>query len=90
MYSNYITRSLRFVWDSSKKWTILLLICQFTQAILPLFTLYLTKLLIDSIALSKNNIEFKEVLVYVLLIGFIQFVQAMVGNYQMMISETLA
>ncbi len=84
----YIKQALGFVWKSSKKWTILLLITQLVQALLPLLSLYMTKLIVDSITELQDTGNFELILTYVLIFGFIQLLSAIASNYQQLISET--
>ena len=86
--TRYIKQSLGFVWRSSKKWTILLLLSQVIQAILPLAMLYLTKLIVDSITEIKQSGDFQIILTYILIFGVVHLIQALVQNYQVLISET--
>ncbi|MFK7932382.1 MAG: ABC transporter ATP-binding protein [Saprospiraceae bacterium] len=87
MNFNHILQALQLVWTSSKKWTILLLIAQLMQAILPLINLYLIKLVVDS--LTETGLEdFQSVLQYVLLFGLVQLLIAVIQNYEQLISET--
>lgn len=88
MTSNYILQSLQFVWKSSKKWTILLILIQLVQAILPLAVLYLTKLIVDTITAQQGTPNFSKVLQYVLMFGAIRLVMSILQNYQQLISET--
>lgn len=88
MKEHYILQSLKFVWQSSKKWTILLVLVQLLQAVLPLLGLYLTKLIVDSITLYQNNPNYNEVLKYVLCFGSIRLAMSILQNYQQLISET--
>ena len=88
MTYQYLLKSLLFVWASSRKWTILLLINQFLQALLPLVALYLTKLIVDAVTELGTSKDFSEVIQYVLFFGGIQLIQAILQNYQQLISET--
>lgn len=89
MTYNYIYQSLQFVWQSSKKWTILLLITQILQALLPLVSLYLIKLIVDSVTIfSDTHTDFRGVLPYLLMFGGVQLLLAILQNYQQLISET--
>ena len=84
---HYILKSLRFVWISSKKWTIILLIFHFIQAILPVLSLYMIKLIVDAVTNSSKT-DFSEVIHYILVFGGIQLLQAILQNYRQLISET--
>ncbi len=86
--ASYIKQALLFVWKSSKKWTILLLVSQLVQALLPLALLYLTKLIVDSIAELKQSGDFETILQYILIFGAVQLLGAIVQNYQQLITET--
>lgn len=88
MSLQYIYQALRFVWVSSKKWTILLLVTQLFQAFLPLLSLYLIKLIVDTLTEYQGNSPFSSVLQYVIAFGGIQLVLAIIQNYQQLISET--
>jgi len=88
MTLNYIKQALQIVWKSSKKWTILLLIAQVAQAILPLLLLYLTKLIVDSLTELQASGDFSPILQYIFLFGGIQLLLAIIQNYQQLISET--
>ncbi len=88
MSQHYILQSLQFVWKSSKKWTILLVIAQVLQAILPLALLYLTKLIVDALTEIGTTNDFEPIFYYVLVFGGIQLLLAFIQNYQQLISET--
>ncbi len=47
--------AMRFVWDSGPKLTLLRLVVMVIQGVLPLGTLYLTKLIVDAIALGLTD-----------------------------------
>jgi len=83
-----IRLALKFVWESSKKWTILLIVLQLLQAIIPLALLYLTKLIIDSITELKETGDFQSILTYILIFGAVQLLSALVQNYEQLVSET--
>lgn len=88
MTFNYIKQSLQIVWKSSKKWTVLLLVTQLFQAILPLLLLYLTKLIVDELTEVNNTTDFQIILRYILFFGSVQLLLAIIQNYQQLISET--
>jgi len=90
MKFTYISQALWFVWQSSKKWTILGLIFQLIQAFLPLLSLYLIKLMVDALTQtgSAANADFNVVLQYVIVFGGVQLLIAFLQNYQQLISET--
>lgn len=84
----YISAALNFVWQSSRKWTILLIISQLLQAILPLINLYLIKLIVDEATESQGAEAFNEILYYIVAFGMVKWVQSLIQNYQLLISET--
>ncbi|MEM1121179.1 MAG: ABC transporter ATP-binding protein [Bacteroidota bacterium] len=88
MNHHYILQSLQFVWKSSKKWTIYLLVFQLLQAVLPLASLYLIKLMVDTLTDGGINQGFEDVLKYVFAFGGVQLAMAILQNYQTLISET--
>ena len=71
MTFNYIKQALQIVWKSSKKWTVLLLVSQLLQAILPLLLLYLTKLIVDALTVVDNTTNFSMILKYILFFGVV-------------------
>ena len=88
MSLSYIRQALQFVWKSSKKWTIYLLIAQILQALLPLASLYLIKLIVDTLTIDGVGTDFTLVLQYVVAFGGVQLLLAIIQNYQQLISET--
>ncbi len=94
MKENYkhIVQALLFVWQSSKKWTILRLILLIVQSVLPLSTLYLIKLVVDSITttlqLPVAQRDFSDTIIYVLLFGVIAFINAIANILAQLASET--
>lgn len=64
--------ALRLVWQSSPRWTIARLVLIFIKGLLPLLTIYLTKLIIDTVTLGISNQSqdiFAEVLPLLILAG---------------------
>ena len=64
--------ALRLVWQSSPRWTIARLVLVFIKGILPLLTIYLTKLIIDTVTLGISNEKqdiFTQVLPLLILAG---------------------
>src|SRR5262249_37879643 len=51
IFASNILRYLNFIWHSSPKWSILSILLVVLQGVLPLITLYLVKLAVDSVAL---------------------------------------
>lgn len=88
MYLTNIRQALEFVWHSSKKWTILLIVTQLMQALLPLVALYLIKLIVDSLTEVGADADFRPAIQYVLMFGGIHLLMAVIDNFQQLISET--
>jgi len=65
--------ALRLIWQSSPGWTIVRLVLLILQGILPLFSLYLTKLIIDtvtdSLTVADKTTIFRQVLFLLILAG---------------------
>ncbi len=75
--------ALRLVWQSAPGWTAASLSITFLQGVLPLATLYLTKLVLDSAATgltAANKAQaFGQTLVYVALSGGVQLFSALLS-----------
>jgi len=70
----YFIRSLQFVWQASKYWTIAKLVLLLIQALLPLASLYLMKLIVDQVSFNlqeANTQDFSEVVWLVIAWGSI-------------------
>src|SRR5665647_1396262 len=66
-----IGRSLRFVWQSTKGWTIANSILVVIQGVLPLLPLYLMKLIVDAVTAGLTAPDKAAALRHVmLLVGF--------------------
>ena len=86
-------RALRFVWQSSKGWTLVSGVLTLIQGILPLLPLYLTKLMVDAVtagvAAPDKVAALRHVLLLVALLGgialftfLIRLIVAMVSEWQ--------
>jgi ATP-binding cassette subfamily B protein len=66
-----LSRAVRLVWQSSRRWTVLSIVLFTGQAVLPLAGLYLLKLILDhaAAALETNNTGFRDIAVLVVLAG---------------------
>ena len=51
-----LNRALKLIWQSSPTWTIARLILLTIQSILPLLSLYLMKVIIDTVQVGAKNI----------------------------------
>ncbi len=87
IFKNHILEALKLVWVASKKWTLLSIIFQIVQAMLPLVILYLMKLIVDTLTENTGSVEFSHIMKYMLLFGLVHFVQSIVQNFQQLASE---
>ena len=51
----HLIRALHFVWESGPKWTLASAALVLIQGLLPLLTLYLMKLLVDTLTLNLKR-----------------------------------
>ena len=72
---------------ASKKWTIVGIIFQVIQAILPLIILYLTKLIVDTLTEQSGQIDFSLILKYIGVFGLVHLLQSVISNYQQLVTE---
>ena len=76
--------ALRLVWQSSPGWTIARVILVLIQGILPLASIYLTKLVIDTVTTNLNKIEptevFDKVLPLLILAGLLTIITTLCGS----------
>jgi len=72
----YLRRALHLVWQSSPRWTIANLILSFIQGVLPLLSLYLTKLLVDTVSssLTQNPQALQQIIELVVVTGVIALI----------------
>lgn len=83
-------RALRLVWESSAHWTLFNLGLVLVQAALPLVVLYLTKLVVDSVAAgvtSSGDTDFQRVLLYIGLAAVAGLLSAAAGSAATLIAE---
>jgi len=86
-YKNHIYKALLLVWQASKKWTVINIIFQVIQAILPLLILYLTKLIVDTLTEKSGQIDFSLILKYIGVLGLVHLLQTVITNYQQLATE---
>ncbi len=86
-----LQRAIRLVWQSAPVWTVANLILLVVQGILPLLSLYLMKLLVDTvtvgIASSNHTAHFSQVLLLVSLAGIIALLSDMCRSLAGFVSE---
>lgn len=85
-----LIHTLRLVWQSTRRWTIAYLLILGLQSVLPLGILYLTKLIVDTIAESVQNSEISagHGLLYIGLLGSILLLQSGLNIAAQYIRET--
>lgn len=74
-----LNRALKLIWQSSPTWTIARLILLTIQSILPLLSLYLMKVIIDTVAASLNTktTALSQVFLLIALTGLINLIIAL-------------
>lgn len=76
--------ALRLVWQSSPRWTISRIFLLVIQGILPLVSIYITKLIIDAVAVGFNNTDktavFHQVISLVILAGGVTLITSLCNS----------
>ena len=88
-FASNIFRYLSFIWHSGPRWTIASLLVVVIQGVLPLLTLYLLKLAVDSVegTLGYDTIfGFKSVTVFIALLGTATLLEATSSSVDRLIS----
>jgi ATP-binding cassette, subfamily B, bacterial len=85
----FLRRALRLVWESARGWTLANILLLLIQAVLPLASLYLMKLLVDAVTLSlqAHSPAFKPILGLVLALGGVSLLSALVSSLSMLVTE---
>jgi ATP-binding cassette subfamily B protein len=87
-------RALRLVWESGSGWTIASVAVLVVQAILPLLSFYLMKLVVDAvttgIATSDKGAAFGQVAFLIGLAGIVTLVSHLCGSIEELVSEAQA
>src|ERR1700752_4652876 len=80
----HLPRALALVWQVARPWTVTWIVLLIVQGFLPVATVYLTKLVVDSLAIAVRNggslPEMREVLVRLLLLGGVLLLMEVVRN----------
>ena len=87
IFNNQIFEALKLVWVASKKWTVLSIIFQIIQAIIPLIILYLMKLIVDTLTQNTGLLDFSLIIRYLVFFGIVHFLQTIIQNYQQLASD---
>lgn len=85
-----LNRALKLIWQSSPTWTIARLILLTVQSILPLLSLYLMKVIIDTVAASLNTktTALSQVFLLIALTGLINLIIALSSSLTELINTT--
>ena len=67
----YLPRALKLVWEVARPWTVAWIVLLSVQGLLPVATVYLTKLVVDSVigSLRDRSVDVRPVLLLLLLLG---------------------
>lgn len=71
----YILPTIQMVWHSSPQWTAANIVLIIVQGLLPLGTLYVTKLLIDALTQGQSASSFQQIFYLILLLAGLTLVQ---------------
>jgi len=87
-----LRRTLRLVWQSGPGWTLASAALVVVQAVLPLLSLYLVKLVVDSVAaaVTEGGLAFGRVAVPIALAGAVALVAALCRSLAGLVSEAQA
>ncbi|NEQ17040.1 MAG: ABC transporter ATP-binding protein, partial [Moorea sp. SIO3E2] len=85
--------ALRLVWQSSPFWTGARVGLLLVQGILPLLSIYLTKLIIDTVTDGLNTADkqevFRDVLLFLILAGTVTLVTTLLNSLGEVVSHSL-
>ncbi|WP_341526354.1 ABC transporter ATP-binding protein [Nostoc sp. UHCC 0302] len=80
----HLLPALRLVWQSSPGWTIARIVLLIIQGILPVISIYLTKLIIDAVVANLNvadkTVAFRNVILWVILAGVVTLVSSICSS----------
>ncbi len=90
-YLYSLLRALKLVLSCARGWTIANFTLQVLQGILPLLTLYLTKLIVDGVTTALNAPDkweaFKPVAIWVVLMAIVYLVQRLLSSVATLVQE---
>jgi len=85
-------QTLLFVWRSGPKWSIIKSVLLIIQSILPLLSLYLMKLVVDSVSAGLSNADktsaFNDVVIYIVFFGILALLIAICNIVEQFVNET--
>lgn len=76
----HLRRAIHLVWQSSPGWTLASIVLLVLQGILPLLSLYLTKLMVDAVSTGLTTTDKATVLGHVMMLVVLAGVVALAGN----------
>ncbi len=80
----HLPRALALVWQVARPWTVTWIVLLIVQGLLPVATVYLTKLVVDSLIIAIRNegswAEMRDVLIRLLLLGGVLLLMEVVRN----------
>jgi ATP-binding cassette, subfamily B, bacterial len=84
-------RALRFVWQSTKGWTIASGVLLVVQGVLPLLPLYLMKLMVDAVtagvAAADKGVDFRQVVFLIVLMAAVALFSALTSSIAGLVSQ---
>ena len=85
----HLRRAVRLVWQSAPGWTLANLVLYVVQGVLPLASLYLTKLMVDAVTASLRSptSHFSRVLWLILGLGGVALAGALCGSLAALVGE---
>ncbi|MBT5872060.1 MAG: ABC transporter ATP-binding protein [Candidatus Latescibacteria bacterium] len=78
-YTVRVERAVRLVWDSGRTWTMVGAVLVVLQGVLPLASLYLMKLIVDTVSIgleADTEVAYRQVLWYIILAGLVSLIGA--------------
>ncbi|MBN1562998.1 MAG: ABC transporter ATP-binding protein [Anaerolineae bacterium] len=86
--------ALRFVWQSTPRWTIATIILVILQGVLPLISLYMMKLMVDTVSdgvISGTPDDFlQRVIIVVIITGVVSILTSLVSTVAGIVNQTQA
>src|SRR5919199_5919176 len=76
----HLRRAIHLVWQSSPGWTLASMLLLVLQGILPLLSLYLTKLMVDTVSTGLTTTDKAAALGHVMTLVVLAGVVALAGN----------
>ncbi len=83
-----LKRAVSLVWESSAAWTLASAALLLAQGTLPLASLYLMKLIVDSVILGQSQADLGHVLLLIALAGLVALLIALFRSAESIVNET--